>query len=50
LDYKFRLVPSALQQLIDKIDRDLRFAIEVEGRSLVEDVVDYAEVSRSWWW
>jgi len=44
IDYKFRLVPSALQQLIDNVDRDLRFAVEVEGQAKVEDVVNYAEV------
>ncbi|KAM3572228.1 hypothetical protein VYU27_005762 [Nannochloropsis oceanica] len=44
LDYKFRLVSSALQGLIDNVDRDLRFAVEVEGQAKVEDVVNYAEV------
>ncbi|TFJ85676.1 hypothetical protein NSK_003184 [Nannochloropsis salina CCMP1776] len=44
IDYKFRLVPSALQALIDNVDRDLRFAVEVEGHARVENVVNYAEV------
>ena len=44
IDYKFRMVPAALQQLIDNVDRDLRFAVEVEGKAKVEDVVNYAEV------
>jgi hypothetical protein len=32
--------------LIDNIDRDLKFAIEVEGGLMREDIVNYDEVSR----
>ena len=41
---KFRLVPSALQELIDKIDRALTFSLEVESGVERMDVVNYDEV------
>ena len=43
---KFNLVPSALQQLIDHIDRDLTFALETENGIQRSDVVDYEEVKQ----
>lgn len=45
IEYAFDLKPTAFQQLIDNIDRDLNFAIEVEGGMEVKDVVNYDEVS-----
>jgi DNA polymerase epsilon subunit 1 len=46
VEYEFQLKPSAFQMLIDNIDRDLKFAIEVEGGLMREDIVNYDEVSR----
>ena len=45
LEYKFDLKSSAFQQLIDNIDRDLTFAIEVEGGIDRNTVTNYDEVS-----
>ena len=45
IEYKFDLKPSAFQQLIDNIDRDLTFAIEVEGGIDRNTVTNYEEVS-----
>jgi hypothetical protein len=44
-EYEFDLVPTAFQQLIDNVDRDLVFSIEVEGGKKREDIVNYNEVS-----
>lgn len=41
---KFNLVPSAFTHLIDHIDRDLTFAIEVEHKIQRSDIVNYEEV------
>jgi DNA polymerase epsilon subunit 1 len=41
---KFHLVPSALSQLIDHIDRDLAFACETEHGIQRSDVTNYDEV------
>lgn len=41
---KFNLVPSALQQLINNIDRDLTFTLEVEHGLQRSDAVNYDEV------
>ena len=46
-DYKFRVVPEACQTLIDKIDNDLKFALEVEGNMKLEDVSNYDEVKQA---
>ncbi|KAI9994374.1 hypothetical protein PInf_010984 [Phytophthora infestans] len=42
--YDFQLVPSAFQQLIDNIDRDLTFSLEVEMNVPVDRVANYEEV------
>lgn len=44
VEYEFDLKPSAFQMLIDNIDRDLSFAIEVEGGMDRSEVVNYDEV------
>lgn len=44
LPEKFRLVPSAIQGLIDNVDRDLTFAIEVESGVQRDTVSNYDEV------
>jgi len=44
IEYDFDLKPSAFQQLIENIDRDLLFAIEVEGGKKREDFVNFEEV------
>lgn len=46
LPEKFRLVPSALQALIDNVDRDLTFAIEVESGVQRDTVSNYDEVRK----
>ncbi|KAF1314601.1 DNA polymerase epsilon catalytic subunit, partial [Globisporangium splendens] len=42
--YDFNLVPSAFQQLIDNIDRDLRFSLVVEMDVALDRVANYDEV------
>jgi DNA polymerase epsilon subunit 1 len=44
---KFSLVPSALQQLIDHIDRDLTFALEVEHGIQRSEALNYDEVRQA---
>lgn len=44
VEYEFDLVPSAFQQLIDNIDRDLCFAIEVEAGMQRSDIANYEEI------
>lgn len=44
IEYKFDMKPSAYQGLIDNVDRDLTFAIEVEGGLKKDDMVNYEEV------
>ena len=41
---KFKLIPSALQGLIDRIDRDLAFALETEHDIQRTDVENYDDV------
>lgn len=43
---RFQLVPSAFQQLIDKVDRDLTFALEVENGIQRSDIANYDEVKQ----
>jgi DNA polymerase epsilon subunit 1 len=45
IEYKFELKPTAFQGLIDNVDRDLTFAIEVEGGLDRSKIVNYDEVS-----
>ena len=54
VEYEFDLKPSAFQMLIDHVDRDLTFAIEVEGGTDRSKVVNYDEVCNillecHWW-
>ncbi|GMF20503.1 unnamed protein product [Phytophthora lilii] len=44
--YDFQLVPSAFQQLIDNIDRDLRFSLEIEMNVPLDRVANYDEVRK----
>ncbi|RLN92387.1 hypothetical protein BBJ28_00012461, partial [Nothophytophthora sp. Chile5] len=44
--YDFQVVPSAFQQLIDNIDRDLRFSLEIEMNVPVDRVANYDEVKK----
>jgi len=44
VEYEFDLKPSAFQMLIDHVDRDLTFAIEVEGGMDRSKVTNYDEV------
>lgn len=44
IEYKFDLKPSAFQMLIDNIDRDLTFAIEVEGGIDRNTITNYDEI------
>lgn len=43
---QFKIVPSAVQSLIDNIDRDLTFAIETENGMQRSDVVNYDDVKQ----
>jgi DNA polymerase epsilon subunit 1 len=43
---QFSLVPAALQSLIDRVDRDLTFAIEVENGLQRSDVTNYEDVKQ----
>jgi DNA polymerase epsilon subunit 1 len=43
---KFTLIPSAFQQLLDHIDRDLAFAIETEHGMQRSDIVNYDTVKQ----
>ncbi|XP_024985920.1 DNA polymerase epsilon catalytic subunit A-like isoform X2 [Cynara cardunculus var. scolymus] len=44
LPTSFKLDPSAYKQLIENLDRDLQYAIRVEGKMDVESVSNYDEV------
>ncbi|CAI9105576.1 OLC1v1004524C1 [Oldenlandia corymbosa var. corymbosa] len=44
LPTSFKLDPSAYEQLIDNLDRDLQYAIKVEGKMDLETVSNYDEV------
>ncbi|KXS12658.1 putative POL2-DNA polymerase epsilon, calytic subunit A [Gonapodya prolifera JEL478] len=44
LPTKFRIVPEAVQGLLDQLDGALKHTIEVEGKSKVQDVENYDEV------
>ncbi len=46
IEYEFDMVPSAFDGLIANIDRDLKFAIEVEGGKKMEDIINYDDVKR----
>lgn len=46
LEYSFELAPKAFQTLIGNIDRDLKFAIEVENGLDLSKVTNYEEVRR----
>ncbi|KAK9126454.1 hypothetical protein Scep_015300 [Stephania cephalantha] len=47
LPAKFHLVPTGYQLLIDNLDRDLQYAISVEGKMDVEMVLNYEEVKNA---
>jgi DNA polymerase epsilon subunit 1 len=44
IEYEFDLKPAAFQHLIDKIDRDLCFSIEVEAGMKRDEIVNYDEI------
>jgi DNA polymerase epsilon subunit 1 len=44
LPAKFRVVPTAVQGLIDRVDADLAFVIQNENHCALADVLNYAEV------
>ncbi|PIA58925.1 hypothetical protein AQUCO_00400052v1 [Aquilegia coerulea] len=44
LPSKFQLDPSAYEQLINNLDRDLQYAIKVEGKMEIASVSNYDEV------
>ncbi|KAL7564782.1 hypothetical protein ACA910_021045 [Epithemia clementina (nom. ined.)] len=44
IEYEFDLKPQAFDELIQNIDRDLMFAIEVESKKKKEDILNYDEV------
>jgi DNA polymerase epsilon subunit 1 len=47
LSVPFTLVPTALQQLIDHIDRDLSFALEVEHGILRTEAMNYDSIKQA---
>nr|XP_043613660.1 DNA polymerase epsilon catalytic subunit A-like [Erigeron canadensis] len=47
LPTSFKLDPSAFKQLIDNLDRDLLYAIRVEGKMDIESVINYDEVKNA---
>ncbi|KAJ1279266.1 hypothetical protein BS78_04G142600 [Paspalum vaginatum] len=47
LPTKFQLEPSAYEQLIGNLDRDLQYAIAVEGKLDIDSVTNYDEVKDS---
>ena len=47
LENDFQLQPTAFQQLIDNVDRDLTFTIEVENGKQQVDVTNYNEVTQN---
>ncbi|XP_047972925.1 DNA polymerase epsilon catalytic subunit A-like isoform X2 [Salvia hispanica] len=49
LPTSFKLDPAAYEQLIDNLDRDLQYAIIVEGKMDLESVTNYDEVKNAIW-
>ncbi|CAL9170786.1 unnamed protein product [Musa hybrid cultivar] len=47
LPIKFQLDPSAYEQLIGNLDRDLQFAITVEGKMSIESIANYKDVKNA---
>ncbi|CAN6479373.1 unnamed protein product [Victoria cruziana] len=47
LPTKFQLDPSAFKQLLAKIDRDLQYAIRVEGKMELDSIANYDDVKES---
>ncbi|XP_022957705.1 DNA polymerase epsilon catalytic subunit A-like [Cucurbita moschata] len=47
LPTSFRLDPSAYDQLINNLDRDLQYAIQVEGKTDLELVSNYSDVKNA---
>ncbi|KAJ4762241.1 Dna polymerase epsilon catalytic subunit a [Rhynchospora pubera] len=47
LPTKFHLEPSAYQQLIDNLDRDLQYAITVEGKMEIDSISNYEDVKNA---
>ncbi|KAJ0576989.1 putative DNA-directed DNA polymerase [Helianthus annuus] len=47
LPTSFKLDPSAFTQLIENLDRDLKYAITVEGKMNKKDVLNYDEVKNA---
>ncbi|XP_071730284.1 DNA polymerase epsilon catalytic subunit A-like [Rutidosis leptorrhynchoides] len=47
LPTSFKLDPSAFKQLIENLDRDLLYAIRVEGKMDIESVLNYNEVKNA---
>ncbi|KAJ2559538.1 DNA polymerase epsilon catalytic subunit [Coemansia sp. RSA 1933] len=44
INMHFRLAPEGVQQLLDELDRALKFSIEVEGKLSMGDIENYDEV------
>ncbi|KAL0390635.1 UNVERIFIED_CONTAM: DNA polymerase epsilon catalytic subunit A [Sesamum calycinum] len=47
LPTSFKLDPAAYEQLLDNLDRDLQYAIRVEGKMDLESVTNYDEVKNA---
>ena len=49
IEYKFDMKPDGFQGLIDNVDRDMTFAIEVEGGIDRRKITNYDEVRIMLW-
>lgn len=47
IEYDFAVEPAAFQELIDKVSRDVAFAVQVEGRANLADCTNYNDVCDS---
>ncbi|XP_026665327.2 DNA polymerase epsilon catalytic subunit A isoform X2 [Phoenix dactylifera] len=47
LPAKFQLDPSAYEQLISNLDRDLQYAITVEGKMDIDSILNYEDVKNA---
>ncbi|VFQ71576.1 unnamed protein product [Cuscuta campestris] len=47
LPTSFKLNPSAYEQLLNNLERDLQYAIKVEGKMDLENVINYNEVKEA---
>lgn len=49
LPCKFRCKPEAYQMLMDKLNKDLEYALRQDGKMAIEDCENYEEVRKTLW-